>query len=80
MVEVFITGYQPSLIYNPVDPDGIRINRAAWAMWTFMSGIAPPFDANALNDPSKTVWIDLTRTVCPVGSGVIHWIQLYGNQ
>jgi hypothetical protein len=63
MFEAFVTGYQPA-----INSANATERRAAWAMWTFMTGIEPPSD----------VCIDLTQTVRPVGSGLMHWVQLYG--
>lgn len=74
MFEAWVTGYAPAI--NSSDS---REQRAAWALWTFMTGNQPPYDPQYPNDPTKTVWIDGTRNERPYGSGIHHWIQLYGN-
>lgn len=62
MFEAFVTGYQPEI--NAGDS---RQQRAAWALWTFMTGAEPPND----------VWIDGQQNTRPIGSGMLRWIQLY---
>jgi hypothetical protein len=80
MFEAFITGYQPNTAYDPSATDEQRERRAAWALWTFMSGTPPPYDPNAPDDPERTVWIDNARNTRPVGSGLMYWLQFYEDQ
>jgi len=79
MFEAWVKGYTPDLVYDPNSPAGQRLHRAYWALWSFMTATPPPYDPTALDDPTKTVWIDLTRQVRPVGSGILYWIKLYGD-
>jgi hypothetical protein len=76
MFEAFITGYQPNIAYDPLAPNQ-RERRAAWALWTFMTGTPPPYDSNALDDPERTVWIDAARATRPLGRGLRYWLQFY---
>jgi hypothetical protein len=74
MFEAWSTGYIPEI--NSSDE---RQQRAAWALWTFMTGTPAPYNPQYPDDRTKTVWIDGSKNVRPIGSGIQHWIQLYGN-
>ena len=62
MFEAFVMDYRPET--KSIDE---RESRAAWAMWTFMSGQCPP----------EEVHIDLTGQEHPCGHGFAYWLQEY---
>lgn len=65
LFQAYVYKYQP-LLDPSAEP---KQRRAAWAMYTFMTGECPPDDVN----------IDLTGQVRPCGQGMLHWVEQLGS-
>jgi len=65
LFEAWVNGRTPEL-----NDSKSREQRAAWAMWSFMTGECPPDD----------VKIDKNAKEQPCGKGLINWLLEYGGQ
>lgn|GEM_PF-1707287 len=67
MFEAFVTGYDPA-----INSDDTEERRAAWALYTFMTGECPPTDVNIDIRPGNPER--------PCGHGLMYWLQFYESQ
>lgn len=72
MFERWINGSRSDL---NLDSEDDREKRAAWAMWSFMTGECPPEDFKIRLGEG----IDVVQPPCGEGTGFLYWLRQYGG-